>query len=169
VNWYVAFAFCVYDGGRLPTEAEWNYVAAFGDAQRPYPWSESTSDIEIDTDHASFFDYPMLPQDLPSLVGGHELGRGGFFRRTGEGHDDLAGNLYEWTLDQWLDSPPQSCEPDCMATWQDGNDDRVIRGGAYISPYGELYSGARTFAPASNVDYFIGFRCARDINRLPPH
>ena len=35
VNWYVAFAFCVWDGGRLPTDAEWAYAAFAGKTLTP--------------------------------------------------------------------------------------------------------------------------------------
>jgi formylglycine-generating enzyme len=38
VSWYVLFAFCVWDGGRLPTDAEWGFALAGGEEQRPFPW-----------------------------------------------------------------------------------------------------------------------------------
>lgn len=38
IPWHVLFAFCVWDGGRLPTDAEFGFAVAGGDEQRPFPW-----------------------------------------------------------------------------------------------------------------------------------
>jgi formylglycine-generating enzyme required for sulfatase activity len=57
VSWYILFAFCVWDGGRLPTDAEWGFALAGGEEQRPFPWGTvPTADLaQIDeNDQLSF-------------------------------------------------------------------------------------------------------------------
>ena len=54
INWFEAMAFCAWDGGYLPTEAEWNHAAAGGIQQRAYPWSTPASSLTIDCAHANY-------------------------------------------------------------------------------------------------------------------
>jgi formylglycine-generating enzyme required for sulfatase activity len=161
VNWYVAFAFCVFDGGRLPTEAEWNYAAAFGNAHRPYPWSQSVSDLTVDTSLATYYSGDP-PLEQPTPVGSHPGGQGGFHRNVGQGHEDLAGNVFEWVADQWVDEPEESCGQDCMAAWSENDDQRPIRGGSFESGPDFMRSGRRASSPAYNIVSRYGIRCARD-------
>jgi formylglycine-generating enzyme required for sulfatase activity len=91
VTWYEALAFCIWDGGRLPTQAEWNYAAAGGSEQRQYPWG-TTSDT-VDSTYAIFASADN-PAAGPAPVGTRPKGRGKWLQY------DLAGNLAEWAWDR---------------------------------------------------------------------
>lgn len=125
LTWYEAFAFCAWDGGWLPTEAEWNYAAAGGSEQREYPWGSG-----IDPSKASYSGVEesctgdgvpgCTPADV-AFVGSKPAGNGRW------GHADLAGNLMEWTLD-YFGNYPMPCV-DCANLVVD--DCRAIRGGYF--------------------------------------
>lgn len=166
LNWYMAYAFCIWDGGRLPTEAEWTY-AAVGGAQgnRSYPWVPRDLDAPIVHADAVFSDAEQT-QDGPAAVGTHSSGQGSF------GQDDLAGNLAEWMLDNYQ----QRLEPACpfSGTTQvdaheclkhDSGELRVQRGGSFRDGPGALRNTQRSYGVPDRYDQPIGFRCARE---MPP-
>jgi formylglycine-generating enzyme len=157
VSWAEAYAFCIWNGGFLPSEAEWEYAAAGGSWQREYPWG--SADPGTSNEYAIYScDYPSGAGTCPGAgvaniapVGTATQGAGFW------GQLDLAGELSEWNLD-WYAAYVDPCS-DCAATAEGVA--RVIRGGdfagtlvAALPPYRASYSPSARSAS-------IGFRCAR--------
>jgi formylglycine-generating enzyme len=152
VTWYTAFAFCIWDGGYLPTEAEWEYAAAGGADGRMFPWGATDPSMAPNTGLANDTYSDMSPL-VP--VGNHPSGNGLW------GNSDLAGEEYEWTLDtydaSWYGSAAGNPCNNCAnltpsTTW-------VARGGNWENGAVTLRAAYRL--PYSTVAYGIGLRCAR--------
>src|SRR5262249_39671778 len=92
LTWFMAFAFCIADGGRLPTEAEWDYATAGGAQQRVYAWSDPPNSTGIDPSYAVYM------SSGPGNAGSFPKGNGLFHQ------SDLGGNILEWVID-WLYTP----------------------------------------------------------------
>ena len=156
VTWYEAFAFCAWDGGRLPTEAEWEFAAAGGDQNRLYPWG-ITDPTGNDADLVTSLDHGAM---ATTAVGSHPLGNGRW------GHRDLAGGMWEpvldWFDETWYQGAGKNCT-DCAQLAGAGT--RVVKGGAwyYTEVRGLWRAAVRGVEKGPNErDELTGFRCARD-------
>lgn len=158
VNWYQAAAFCIWDGGFLPSEAEWEYAAAGGQLERTYPWGTAPPDATRSA-HDCLGDGSAADDCLFTdilAVGKLPAGDGIF------GQSDLAGNMWEWTGD-WFSTPYAivDCE-DCISTQADENEGRSARGGSWMTDATSQGSIYRNYGVPDSASEFFGVRCARE-------
>jgi formylglycine-generating enzyme len=162
ITWFEAFAFCIWDGGRLPSEAEWNYAAAGGDEQRQFPWgsTEPLENAELAVHHCHFVNDSACTRDDVAPVGSIPAGAGLF------GQLDLAGNLWEWGFDAYnantYGKPYFSPCVDCAVAAVDVVRGRSLRGGSWLNPSLELLNATRGEAQPESRAHDHGVRCARD-------
>lgn len=188
VNWWTAYAFCIWDGAFLPSQAEWECAAAGGDEQREYPWGSTdpgtanqyaiygTGNIyltgNISLTGAVGCYYPTGP--LVSLctgatniapVGTATFGAGRWDQL------DLVGNMSQWVLDEaggaWV-VPCTDCAnatPASYLPFLGGTElmalPRIVQGGGFDGPASTLVS---TYGSGSEPGFGganLGFRCAR--------
>jgi formylglycine-generating enzyme required for sulfatase activity len=168
VSWYDARAFCQFEGGDLPSEAQWEYAAIRAGRPRTvlFPWSTANNE-SVDCDRAVFNRHPAINiatcgdygfgvVSIDDPVYAHDV--------TPLGLRSLTGNAAEWVLDAWAPTLGTACwqnativDPLC---WEREALTRSYRGGDALDSPADILGGRRRFAPPLGTFLgSLGLRC----------
>jgi len=147
-TYYHALAFCIWDGGYLPSFLEQSYVASGGKQSQLYPWGDGP----LDEEHAI---YRSRDREAPVRVGSVPAGDGRWRQ------SDLVGNIWEWS--SFNGSGPGDCSGcDCDRFVGEYVNGRIF-GGSYGATAAETTARSLNRIPLEPGSHLrdVGFRCAR--------
>jgi formylglycine-generating enzyme required for sulfatase activity len=144
VNWYEAREYCEATGGRLPTEAEWEYAARACSTESRYGQLDAIAWYSGDSGDQA---HPVR-QKQPNSWGLY----------------DMLGNVKEWVADWYEENYYQTLTS--SATDPKGPPTgmhRVLRGGYWDDRAADVRASSRDFSVPGNRGAGYGFRCARAV------
>ncbi|MSV28251.1 MAG: hypothetical protein EXQ52_05835 [Bryobacterales bacterium] len=142
VTWEAARAYCAFTGGRLPTEAEWEYAARGQTTTARYGPLEQVAWYFGNSGGAT---HPVGTKS-PNIYG--------LF--------DMLGNVWEWTADRYGEQYYRA-SPATDPKGPASGDSRVVRGGSWGSnPVNARASNRVGYLPVFWGND-LGFRCVREV------
>ena len=161
ISWHGAVAFCDWCSGqdsrhryRLPTEAEWEYLARAGRIT-PFPWGSSLNGDQANIDGNYPYGTSTKGQyhEVTVNVGSYPANDWDLF--------DTAGNVYEWCSD-WYDSDFYADSPEADPSGPSTGSSRVLRGGSWFNYAINARSAFRFHSTPVLRYYGLGFRVVCD-------
>lgn len=171
VSWFDAQAYCQWAGGRLPTEAEWEYAARGGLDQKPNGWGDAPVDPQKCNTWQGRFPVANTAED--GFVSTSPVRS---FPPNGYGLFDMAGNVWEWVNDWYRPDTyalnatnDVTVDPQGPASGYDPQDPyapkRVTRGGSFLcsDQYCSGYRPAARMKTSPDTGLIhTGFRCVQN-------
>jgi formylglycine-generating enzyme required for sulfatase activity len=168
LTWDEAQAYCGWVGGRLPTEAEWEYAARAGSTAARYgdldeiAWYADNSGRQH-LDSAALYkadrdDYTDRLNE--NEIGMHEVGKK---RANGFGLFDMLGNEWEWVNDWYEEKYYQNSPPQDPPGPESGTL-RVLRGGSWFNLPRNVRASMRRWAYQGVKDTADTVRCSQDLS-----
>jgi formylglycine-generating enzyme len=162
VSWNDATAFAAWAGGRLPTEAEWEYAAAGGLAKARFPWGdEEPDDAAFQPCNIWQGQFPTFNTQADGYLG---TAPADAFAPNGHGLFNMAGNTWEWCADAFrvrsLARTAKQRNESARAA-----DERLLKGGSYLCHHSYCYRyriAARTGVSADSSAGHVGIRLVFD-------
>lgn len=169
-----AAAFCKWKGGRLPTEAEWEFAARGNLENKNYAWGDEFKVSGKFMANTYQGEFPRIDFKKDGFASTAPVMQ---FPANGHGLFDMIGNVWEWTSDYYDESYYKSLRNQKNIVNPKGPDKpdnphepigfkHVIKGGSFLcaDTYCVNYRpSARLGAAFDTGTSHIGFRCVNDI------